>query len=113
MSDESQTEPKTTSNESTTLVYKKYFAAVGVACGLILFFATPPLVLQFHVGFDGNYSRRWVESLPTWVASSMLLIGMGGGVLIILLSALFGVLIPSRVTRERIADADKKPVDYN
>jgi hypothetical protein len=84
---------------TTTLVYKKYFAALGVICGLALFFGTPPLVLQFHEGFQSSYGQKWVESFPHWVASSMLLLGMGGGVVTILASCLFGVLIPSQVIR--------------
>ncbi len=86
---------------TTTLVYKKYFALLGLIAGLVLFFGTPPLVLQYHEGFQSNYNRQWVESLPDWVAASMLLLGMAGGVVIILVSSLLGMFIPSHVIRQQ------------
>ena len=101
MTDAIATEEHPTGNLVTTLYYKKRFAVLGAICGIVLFFGTPPLVLQFHVGFGSNYSRQWVESMPDWIAPTMLVIGMGGGVLMILLSALAAVLIPSQVTREQ------------
>jgi len=83
----------------TTVVYGKVFAFIGIVAGLAMVFGTPGVVMLFHQGLDSS-SREWVESLPRWTVPTMLCIGMGGGVLISVFSACFGLLIPSRVIRE-------------
>ena len=83
----------------TTVVYGKLFALLGILGGLAMFFGTPGILLLFHQGL-GDDSRTWVESMPDWVAPTALCIGMGGGALTTLISAGFGLLIPSRVIRE-------------
>jgi len=92
----------------TTLVYGKIFALLGLICGAAMVFGTPGLVLLFHQGM-GRHSTDWVESMPAWTAPTMLCIGMGGGVVTVVLSALFGVLIPSRVVREGGAGTPSRP----
>ena len=92
MNSQTKTTTTTPSKSKASLVYGKFSAFLGVAAGLALVFGTPVIVTFFH---DEN--SEWVESLPEWTVPIMLFIGMGGGVLVILLSALFGMLIPSRV----------------
>ena len=81
----------------TTVIYGKYFALIGIVGGLAMVFGTPGILLLFH---DGLGDSAWVESMPSWTAPTVLCIGMGGGVLITLVSVCFGLLIPSRVIRE-------------
>jgi hypothetical protein len=83
----------------TTIIYAKYFALIGMIGGLAMVFGTPGILLLFHQGLDDS-SREWVESMPSWAAPTALCIGMGGGALIMLFSACFGLLIPARVIRE-------------
>jgi hypothetical protein len=93
MADESVAGPR------TTVIYGKVFALIGVLAGLALVFGTPGVLLLFHQGLNSG-SRKWVESMPDWTAPTMLCIGMGGGVLLMVISACFGLLLPSRVIRE-------------
>jgi hypothetical protein len=92
-------EHKAKPRAKATLIYGKLFALLGLICGAAMVFGTPGVVLLFHQGLDSQ-SREWVESLPDWTAPTMLCIGMGGGAVTVVLSALFGLLIPSRVVRE-------------
>jgi len=99
VSEKADTTEQTIVGRRTTVVYGKVFAIIGVVAGLSLVFGTPGVLLLFHQGL-GSGSREWVESLPRWTAPTMLCVGMGGGVLITIFSACFGLLIPSRVIRE-------------
>lgn len=103
MSENTQTESRAKHKQTTTLYYGKFFALLGVLCGCAMLGGTPAIVTLYHES-TSSYGREWVESLPSWTIPTMLCIGMGGGVLTIVLSALFGILIPSRVVREVTAD---------
>jgi hypothetical protein len=99
VSEKTETIEQSGTGRRTTVVYGKVFAFIGIFAGLAMVFGTPGVLLLFHQGLDSS-SREWVESLPRWTAPTMLCIGMGGGVLISVFSACFGLLIPSRVIRE-------------
>jgi hypothetical protein len=86
---------------TTALVYEKSFARAGMLCGVVLLLGSPFFVLLFHMAVESAKAGLWEQLFPHWLAPTMLCIGMIGGVLTILLSVLFGLLIPSRVTRER------------
>lgn len=94
-------QPPVGSTITTTLVYKKRFAVLGIVCGFVLFFGTPFMVF---VLFDEllRFEHRWkriLDALPPWLVPAMLLVGMVAGLLTILLSALFCIVIPSTITR--------------
>lgn len=99
MSKKTDTADRSDAAGRTIVIYGKFFAFIGVVGGLAMVFGTPGVLLLFHQGLDST-GREWVESLPSWTAPTMLCIGMGGGVLLTMLSACFGLLIPSRVIRE-------------
>jgi hypothetical protein len=93
-------------SRTTALVYEKSFAARGMICGVLVLLGSPFFVLLFHETVEATRGGLWVRIFPDWVAPAMLCIGMIGGVLTILLSVLFGLLIPSRVTREDTAGVE-------
>jgi hypothetical protein len=99
MSDKTDASDQSGATRRTTVIYGKYFALIGIVGGLAMVFGTPGILLLFHQGLGGS-SSEWVESMPSWTAPTALCIGMGGGVLLTLFSACFGLLIPSRVIRE-------------
>ena len=99
MSDKSGEGDESGATRRTTVVYSKFFAFMGIVGGLAMVFGTPGVLLLFHQGLD-HASREWVESMPAWTAPTVLCIGMGGGALITVFSACFGLLIPSRVIRD-------------
>jgi len=91
---------------TTALFYEKAFAVRGMICGVLMLLGSPFFVLLFHEVVDSvGKPDLWEAMFPDWVAATMLCIGLVGGVLTILLSVLFGLLIPSRVTREGTAAA--------
>ncbi len=90
-------------NRTTALVYEKSFASRGMICGVLMLLGSPFFVLLFHETVESAKAGLWIKLFPEWLAPAMLCIGMVGGVLTILLSVLFGLLIPSRVTREGTA----------
>jgi nitrate reductase gamma subunit len=94
-------------SRSTALVYEKSFAFRGMICGVLMLVGSPFFVLLFHrtVNSVGKYDL-WDAMFPDWLATAMLCTGMVGGVLTILLSVLFGLLIPSRVTRQATPQSD-------
>ena len=93
--------PPADSSRTTALVYEKAFAVRGMICGVLMLLGSPFFVLLFHEVVDSvGKPDLWAKMFPDWVAATMLCIGMVGGVLTIVLSVLFGLLIPSRVTRE-------------
>jgi hypothetical protein len=94
-------------SRTTALVYEKSFASRGMICGVLVLLGSPFFVLLFHLSVESAKAGLWTKLFPDWLASAMLCIGMVGGALTILLSVLFGLLIPSRVTREGTADADR------
>lgn len=98
MSDKTNAAAPAEGERRTTIVYGKSFAVLGFIGGLAMVFGTPGILLLFHEGLGSG--REWVESLPSWTAPTALCIGMGGGVLLTLVSMCFGLLIPSRVIRE-------------
>jgi hypothetical protein len=108
MNQKTDSERKSKGKQRTTLVYGKRFAFLGLVCGIVLVFGTPGAILIFNQGL-GPYDLGWLES-PSWIIPTMLCIAMGGGVLTIVLSVLFGVLIPSRIVRESSAGEDHEPV---
>lgn len=94
-------------NRTTALVYEKALAVRGMICGVLMLVGSPFFVLAFHETVDSvGKPDLWVAMFPDWVAAAMLCIGMVGGVLTIVLSVLFGLLIPSRVTRESAGATD-------
>lgn len=99
MSEKTLATDKPAATRQTTIIYGKFLAFIGIFGGIALVFGTPGVLLLFHQGL-GSASQQWVESMPGWAAPTMLCIGMGGGVLITLVSACFGMLIPARVIRE-------------
>jgi hypothetical protein len=98
-------------SRTTALVYEKAFAIRGMACGVLMLLGSPFFVLAFHETVDAvGKPDLWAKMFPDWLAATMLCIGMVGGVLTILLSVLFGLLIPSRVTRQpTLATGDTNP----
>ncbi len=99
-------------SRTTALIYEKSFALRGMICGVLLLLGSPFFVLLFHETVESAKAGLWTKLFPDWLAPAMLCIGMVGGVLTILLSVLFGLLIPSRVTREGTAvPDDMKPPD--
>ena len=94
---------------TVTVTYQKSFAAIGVCCGLILFFGSPLMLFMFQ-DLLSSHGRTWFESLPGWMAPTMMCIGMGGGVLTILVSVVFGLLIPLKVARD-YGGVDREKVD--
>jgi hypothetical protein len=96
-----------TDSRTTALVYEKSFAIRGMICGVLMLLGTPFFVLAFHEAVDAvGKPNLWAMMFPDWLAAIMLCIGMVGGVLTIVLSVLFGLLIPSRVTRQGPSAAD-------
>lgn len=96
-----------TGNRTTALVYEKSFATRGMICGVLILLGSPFFVLLFYQTVESAARPGlWTQLFPDWVAPAMICIGMVGGVVTILLSVLFGLLIPSRVTREAKAESD-------
>ncbi len=94
-------------SRTTALVYEKSLAVRGMICGVLMLLGSPFFVLAFHETVDSvGKPNLWAAMFPDWVAAAMLCIGMVGGVLTIVLSVLFGLLIPSRVTREGMGATD-------
>jgi len=91
-------------SRTTALVYEKSLARVGILCGIIVLFGSPFFVLLFHMTVEAAKGGLWKQLFPEWLAPVMLCISMAGGVLTILLSVLFGLLIPSRVSRDSGTD---------
>jgi len=95
-------------SRTTALVYEKAFAVRGMICGVLMLVGSPFFVLLFHEVVDSvGKPDLWEAMFPGWVAATMLCIGMVGGVLTVLLSVLFGLLIPSRVTRQATSATDE------
>ncbi len=92
MTEQTKVIAKQRAKSRASLVYGKSSAFLGVTAGLALVFGTPVMVSLFN-----EANRTLVNSLPEWTVPIMLFIGMGGGVLITLVSSLFALLIPSRV----------------
>ncbi len=84
-------------DRTKALVYEKKFAYRGMLVGLLLFFGSPFFVLMVHSSFN---PRDWDKLFEPWIGTAMICTGMGGGVLVIVASVLFGLLIPSRVTQD-------------
>ena len=96
-------------SRTTALVYEKSLAVRGMICGVLMLLGSPFFVLAFHETVDSvGKPNLWSAMFPDWVAAAMLCIGMVGGVLTIVLSVLFGLLIPSRVTREATPATDDR-----
>lgn len=93
-------------SRTTALVYEKSFAFRGMICGVLMVVGSPFFVLLFHWVVESARYGLWKAMFPDWLATAMLCTGMVGGVLTILLSVLFGLLIPSRVTRQATPATD-------
>ncbi len=93
-------------SRTTALVYEKSFAFRGMICGVLILVGSPFFVLLFRWVVDSARYDLWDKMFPDWLATAMLCTGMVGGVLTILLSVLFGLLIPSRVTRQGTPQSD-------
>lgn len=88
---------KSSGQRRSTVVYGKFFAFLGVLSGLLLAFGTPGfLVANVH----DQQMRELIESMPPWAVHTLLCIGMGGGVFVVVISIAFAMLIPSKVIRE-------------
>jgi hypothetical protein len=85
-------------NQRTTMVYSKAFAYLGLACGFVILAGTWLTVLFWST--VSRYEREWLSSLPEWTVPTLLCVGSVSGLLLIFVSTVFGVLIPSRVIRE-------------
>jgi len=88
---------KSSGQRRSTIVYGKFFAFLGVMAGLLLAFGTPGFLLA---NVHDQKIREMIESMPTWAVPTLLCIGMGGGVIVILISIAFAMLIPSKVIRD-------------
>ena len=71
----------------STVSYSKLIPALGILAGLLLVFVFPIVVLKFISG----------QGLSEGAVSGMMIIGVSGGVLITLFSAVFGIALPGRV----------------
>ena len=68
--------------------YSKLIPTLGILAGLALTFGFPIVVLKVFTG----------QGIADGVISGMMIIGVSGGVLITLFSAVFGISMPGRVS---------------